>query len=559
MLKRLLAISLALVLVLSLAPSALALGDTVRWGVYSSPKGWFHYGIYTDMYDSYVMQLSQSTLFLLDEAAEQESYLPVLAESWSFSEDGTLLTLNLRKDVKWHDGVPFTADDIVFQLNAICDGRLNSSRYGSVLINVKGAKEYYAYTTALANGEAEGLEVVESVEGFTKLDDYSLTIEYAQPYAGAMATLADMLFSPKHIWEPIPIEEWRTAPELGTPIGTGPYKFVKYEQDQYVEFVANEDYFNGKPKIETFIYKIVNQDTAQIELINGDLDVVAMISNVRNDSLKIYTDAGMEVIEFADAGYQYMNMYTRDEKLSDVRVRQAICYAIDRQGIVDNLMDGHGVVLDAPTISTSWAYPKREEGILNPYAFDIEKAKELLAEAGWTDTDGDGFVDKDGVKFTTSLIFPVGNKIREQSAPIIAQGLKMAGIDCTLESMDFNTLSPRMVTGTDFEMGLIGLSINSDPDVFTYFHSSEADTGNFNMARYENPEMDRLIEASQVEMDTAKRKEIFYDIFTILNHDLPFICLYSLNEVRAHTPKLKGYQVGNFFEFPSVEQWYFEE
>ncbi|HML46616.1 MAG TPA: peptide-binding protein, partial [Clostridia bacterium] len=519
----LLALLLALILCLGATTSALALGDTVRWGVYSSPKGWFHTGIYTDLYDSYVMQLTNSPLIVQDETAAELTFKPYLAESWELSEDSLELTFHLRQNVKWHDGVPFTADDVVFHFSSLCDARLNSSRYGTIMAPVKGAAEYYAYTEALMNGKAEGLTPVEGVEGVVKIDDYTVKFVYNEPYPPAMTVFAGFGVFAKHIWEQYPIETWRECDALSTPIGTGPYKFVKYEQDQYVEFTANEDYFLGAPKIKTFIYRIVNQDTAQIDLINGDLDIVSMISNPKNSSLQIYTDNGMKVVEFADAGYQYMNIYTRDPKFSDVRVRQALAYAVNRQGIVDSLLDGHGIVLDAPMIASSWAYPKREEGVLNPYEYSPEKAKELLAEAGWTDTNGDGWLDKDGKKFETSLIFPVGNKVREQSAPVIAQCLKDVGIDCTLESMDFNTLSPRMVTGTDFELGLIGLSINADPDVFTYFHSSEADKGNFNMARYENPELDKLIEASRVETDAAKRKDLFYQINTILNNDLPFL------------------------------------
>ncbi|MDR1263498.1 MAG: peptide-binding protein [Oscillospiraceae bacterium] len=559
--KRVIAFFLILMLTLGISVSALALGDTLRWGVYSAPKGWFHPAIYTDMYDAYILMLTYSPLVIQDESSEEISFIPQLAESWNVSEDGLSLTFYLRKDVKWHDGVPFTADDVVFNYTAMCDARVNSTGYGDKMLSIKGAIEYNEYTTALMNGEAEGLTPVEGVEGIVKEDDYTVTFIYSEPYAPALVKFADSraVITPKHIWENIPFEQWRSSPELGAPVGTGPYKFVKYEQDQYTEFVRNEDYFGQVPAIEHFIYKVVNQDTAQAELLSGDLDVVSMISDVREESLKVYTDAGMIVVEKADAGYQYMNINLRDPKLSDVRVRQAIAYAIDRQAIVDNLLNGHGIVLDAPMIASSWAYPKREEGILNPYDYDLDKAKELLAEAGWTDTDGDGFVDKDGQKFAVSLIFPVGNKVREQSAPIIAQYLKIAGIDCSLEAMDFNSLSPRMVTGTDFELGLIGLSIGSDPDVFSYFHSSEADKGNFNMARYEDADMDALIEASQQEMDPAKRKEIFYEINTKLNYDLPFLWLYSANEIRAITPKLKNYDFGNFWEFMNVETWHFEE
>ena len=543
--KKFLSLVLALALALSVCSSALAAGDTVRWGVYSAPKGWFNSALYTDMYDYYVLQLTQNTLIELDEESSELAFKGKLAKSYEVSEDGTEITFYLRDDVNWHDGEKFTADDVVWFYTAMVDGKVNAS-HASYFLPLKGAQDYF-------DGKAD------SVAGIEKIDDYTVKFSYDEPFAPALTYFAAIPVMAKHIWENIPGEDWFSAEALRTPVGTGPYKFVEYVQDQYVTLTANEDYFEGAPKIKNFVYRVVNEDTAQIELKNGDLDVVSMISTLKDDDLKLYTDNGLDLLEFADAGYQLMNINNRDEKYADVRVRQALAYAINRQGIVDNLIDGHGLVVNAPMIASSWAYPQPEENILNPYEYNPEKAKELLAEAGWVDTDNDGIVDKDGVPFKTSLIYPTGNKVRENSAPIIKQCLAQVGIDCELESMDFNSLSGRMVKGCDFELGLIGLSIEADPDVFNYYHSSQADLGNFNFSRYENPELDALIELSRVQMDPAERKATFYEINTILNRDVTTLWLYSMNEVRAYSPKLLNYKVGNFWEFPDVNLWEFAE
>ena len=365
--KRLIVTVLALILCFSVSTSALALGDTLRWGVYSAPGGLFLAGIYQTMYDRYVMELTCDPLMFLDESTDEESYLPRLATSWDISEDGLTYTFHLAEGVTWHDGEPFTADDVAFDLVTQCDGRLNASGYVSTFSKIVGAPEYFAYTEALGKGEADGMDVVETVSGVQVIDEHTVSVTLSEIYAPFLSAGLNAFFIyPKHIWENIPVEEWRTCDQLHTPIGTGAYKFVKYEQDQYVEMVANEDYFLGAPKIKNFIYKIVNQDTAQVELINGDLDVVSMISNPTKEVMDNYTNNNMNVIEFADAGYQYMIYNTQLDKLSNPKVREAITTAINRQGIVDSLLAGHGAVMDAPIFHDSWAYPDD----LNPHTYD---------------------------------------------------------------------------------------------------------------------------------------------------------------------------------------------
>ena len=551
--RRLLTAVLAVTLCLCIPSSALALGDTLNWGVYSAPEGRFMSGLYDTMYDLYVLELTQDPLFLQDTKAEVQTFRPRLAESWEVSEDGMEYVFHLREGVTWHDGEPFTADDVIFDFTSFCDYRMNSNNYLTIFSNIAGAPEYYEYTKALSEG-AEPETVVKGVSGLEKVDDYTVKMTLHTYYAPLMTSLSNLNLFPKHIWEAIPIDTWLTSEQIATPIGTGPYKFVKYERDQYVQFEANPDYYLGEPKIKTVIYKIVNQDTAQVELLNGDLDVVSMISNPTKEVMDNYINNGMNVLEFADQGYQIMAINTQVEKLSDKVVRQAFCYAINRQGMIDNLLNGYAKLLNCPCYRDSWAYPDD----LEEYAYNPEKAKELLASIGWEDTDGDGVVDKDGEPFVVNLLCPTGNKVREQSAVIIQQNLKDIGVTCNVETMDFNTVMERSVYSADYELSLIGWSVNIDPDVFDMYHSSTQFLNNNNMARYANPELDPLLEASATEPDQEKRKELFYQIFHILNQDIPMMMLYSANEIRASRPELIGYDCGNESEFINIHEWYFD-
>ncbi|MDO4357682.1 MAG: ABC transporter substrate-binding protein [Clostridia bacterium] len=554
--KRLFVAVLALVLCFAMSTSALALGDTLRWGVYSAPNGLFMYGLYTTMYDLYVLQLTQDPLFYLDESASEESYLPRLAESWDVSEDGLSYTFHLVEGVKWHDGEPFTAEDVAFTFISQCDARMASVNYVSTFSKIVGAPEYYAYTDALNNGEADGMDPVESVEGIQVVDDYTISVTLSETYAPFMSALSGACIFPKHIWESTPIGEWRTSELLKTPVGTGAYKFVKYEQDQYVEFTANEDYFLGAPKIKTFIYKIVNQDTAQVELINGDLDIVSMISNPTEEVMNTYADNGMNVVEFADSGYQYMPFNTQLEKLADPRIRQGITMAINRQGIVDSLLNGHGDIMNAPMYRGSWGYPDD----LNTYDYDPEAAKALLAEAGVEDTNGDGKLDFNGEQYTLELLCPTGNKVREQTAVVVQQCLAQIGIDVTVNTMEFNTMLERAVYDDDFEIFLLGLSVSLDPSsVYTCFSSeNQFVDGTNNVSRWALPELDELMKQGTQTVDAAERKEIYNQIAHILNENLPECWLNSPTEIRAARPELKNYELSNGCEFLNVQNWYFE-
>lgn len=556
--KRLIVAVLALVLCLSTGTSALALGDTITWGVYSAPNGLFLSGLYSTMYDAYVLELTGDPLFILDESASEESYIMYLAESYEVSEDNLTYTFKLKEGVKWHDGEDFNAEDVAFNFITQCDGAFNSRGYSSTFSKIEGAEAYYNYTKALADGTADGMEPVETVTGVKIIDDYTVSVTLSEVYAPFLSVgINGYIFYPEHIWSQIPTKEWRTCEQLATPIGTGPYKFVQYEENQFVEFVANPDYFQGAPKVEKFIYKIVNQDTAQVELINGDLDIVSMISNPTAEVMGTYENEGMIVVEFDESGYQYMPINTQVEKLSNPKVREGLACAINRQGIVDSLLAGHGTTMDTPIFHGSWAYPDD----LDTHAYDPERALSLLAEGGVSDTDGDGKLDFNGEQFTLNLLCPTGNKVREQTAVVVQQCLGQIGIDVTIETMEFNTMLERAVYADDFEACLLGLSISLDPSTISssYHTSIQGVHGTNNVSNWASAELDVLMEAGTQTTDAAERKELYTQAAHILNQNQPEVWLYTANEIRAIRPELQNYACSNSWEFINVHNWDFAE
>lgn len=321
-------------------------------------------------------------------------------------------------------------------------------------------------------------------------------------------------------------------------------------------FEANEDYYLGAPRIKNFVYKIVNEETAQVELINGDLDVISMLSTPTDESMQTYTDNGIRITEFSYTGYVCMFYNTQLEKLGNAKIRQGITTAINRRGIVESLLNNHGCVMDAPIFYDSWAYPDD----LNPYDYDPEQAKRLLAEGGVADTDGDGKLDMNGEPYALSILCPSGNKVRELAAVVIQQNLTEIGIDVTLETLEFNTVMERAYYGSDFDMALVGWTTGLDPyTVYSCFCTeNQLVDGTANKSRWAMAELDELMIAGTRTTDREARAALYYQIAHILNENQPECWLYSPNQIRASRPELQNYALNNSCEFLNVQDWYFE-
>lgn len=508
--------------------------SVLRYAVPASPKGLFNPLLSNTTYDNNVNNLVYSPLILLDENNE---YKPGLAEKYEFSDDKLTITFNLRKDVKWHDGEPFTADDVLFTFTSMADPKYTGSRFNEIS-KIVGAQDYH-------DGKAD------SISGIKVIDKNTISFTYTDVYAPALSNFSQRGIIPKHIWSKVNITDWENSSELlNKPIGTGPYKFVEFKPDQYVELESNEDYFGGAPKIKKFIFKVTNTETELAELAKGDLDVVSLTSTKEED-FKMLKDAGIKIEEKPSANYQFMTMNSNKEFFKDKRVRQAITYAINREGVVKSLIGEHGQVVNAPLSLAGWAYP---ESGLNTYDYNLDKAKSLLKEAGWTEKDG--VLQKNGVKFKVDMLVPTGNKIREQSAPIIQQNLKEVGITVNISTMDIASAMAKTQGEGDYDMGLFGFTLEVDPgDADRYWASSIANGSQFNFSNFINTQSDELLDKATRTIDQNERKEIYAEWGKLINEEAPYVFLYSQNDIRAYNPKLKGYTYSAYSVFPGIENW----
>lgn len=511
-----------------------ATSQTINYAIWSSPKGVFNPVLLNDIYDRRVGELVFSSLLTLD---ADDNIIPALAESYEVSEDNLKITFKLRSNVTWHDGKPFTAKDVAFTFTSIADPNYTGPRFAEIE-KLVGAQDY-------REGKAD------TVTGIEVMDEQTISFTYSEVYAAALANFAIRGILPEHIWGAIPVGEWEKQTELLTkPIGTGAFKLVNFVPDQYVELVRNDDYFLGAPKLEKVILKVSNQETAQGELVNGTLDIAAL-SSFKQQDLDTYTSAGKKILEYPSASYQFLTMNNENPLFADKRVRQAITYAINREGLVNQLLEGHGAIINAPLAVSSWAYPK--EGLAD-YTYDAAKAQSLLAEAGWTVENG--VLQKEGTAFKVELLVPTGNKVREQSAPIIQQNLKDLGIEVNISTMDFASVKAKVYEEHSYEMALMGFSLELDPaDAKSYWSSELLGKPSFNFANFNNVQSDTLLNQAAQSLNQDERKVYYNEWAKLLNEEVPFVYLYSPNEARAYNPNIKGYNFSNYIEFPNIHEW----
>jgi peptide/nickel transport system substrate-binding protein len=294
----------------------------------------------------------------------------MLAESWSTPDKGKTWVFKLRKGLKWHDGTPFTADDVVFSLNTYADPDV-ASIWAPKLVDVKGYQEFRDRKAT-------------SLAGVTKVDASTVQVELVgvRPLWVDLQLIAVSIL-PKHVLGNIKPSELQQAPYwTQNRVGTGPYKWSKYVPDQFIEVVRNDDYFLGKPKTERIVYQIY-ADVPPImnALATGELDVMAYEGSgvPVSDVERMQKVASLNVLPNMDAGLPtYIQFNYAQPHLKDARVRQAMVYAIDREKIIATVKKGTGKISNT-MFPAAWA----QSPTLNPYKYDPAKAKQLLSAAGW--------------------------------------------------------------------------------------------------------------------------------------------------------------------------------
>jgi peptide/nickel transport system substrate-binding protein len=456
--------------------------------------------------------------FLYGSSPIDGQYVPALADSWETGTDGKTYTFHLNQQAKWHDGQPFTADDVIFSFEAESDKETQS-----------------AYT--------ESFNSVVASKSWKKIDDHTVQVTATDVLAPIVFLgLALCPIVPMHIWKDVPHKDWvndpgSTGADPSRVIGTGPFKFDSTSASEGTStLVANPDYYDVKPTLDKVIFQTWPDDTSLLEaLTKGDVDLYHPVNPASVDTIK--NSGTADVIVFDTYGFRWYGTNLRPEKtklFTDVRTRQALMYALDRESIVKDLFLGMATVADGTQPVLSMAYDP--SSIKTHYNYDPDKAKSLLAEAGWT-PGSDGILEMNGEKFSFNILYGSGGN-NDQVAAYMQQAWKAIGIDAKPDPSDFATVvNPAITTSFDFQMCMLGFSWDPTGDQSAMFETGAG----FNSTGYSNPEVDKLLEESKRELDPNKRIEMLKEINNIVNEDLPVGVMVFRQEASGYNKRVHNY------------------
>lgn len=442
-----------------------------------------------------------------------------LARSWESSEDGRVITMQLRDDIRWHDGVPTTAADVAFSFDRFRD-------------------------PALGYPDVGAMRQIESVEA---TGPYEVRFTFKRAYLDQLANLRRVIM-PKHLLDAIPSANMESAPFNRAPVGNGPFRFVRWKQAEEIVFEANPDFPGGRPPLDRVVFRIIPDQTAiETAFRAGEIDV---IERIRPDQVaKLRRDPACRVYTYPARGYQFIGWNLRNPLFADARVRRAMTFAIDRQRIVDALVYGEGTVTAHPIMSES---PFHADDI-PPHPYDPAEARRLLAEAGWSDTDGDGVLDRDGKPFRFELVTNLGNRLREDTLVMIQDDLAKVGVQAVPRMREWNVFLDE-VQAKDFDayhMAWVQDFIVSPYDIF---HSGAID-GKYNSGSYSNPEVDSLIDRGLLARTAEEAAPIWHRYQAVLHEDQPYTILFELDYSMGAAPGLSGIEVDARGWLLTVDRW----
>lgn len=438
--------------------------------------------------------------------------IPQLAHSWEISDDGLTYTYYLRDDVTWHDGEPFTCQDVEFTYEMILDEDLNSPRRAN-------------------------LADILTPEQITCLDDYTLEFQLSSVLVSFECCEMYQII-PYHLLGEMTAEDLNVAEFNTNPIGTGPFIFQEWVKDDHLLHVANENYWGGRPCIDQYVYKIVEDFTAMFaQLQTGEVDYGGVESAMWDACVADETLNCHEVSAFGFTFYIYQLDPEITPLFQDVRVRQALLYALDREAMVEAALFGHGSVADTVVPPISWAFNPDNEPV---YPYDVEKAEALLDEAEVIDRDGDGVRElPDGTPMSFTLRTNAGNTERETCIAAMQEFWREIGVEAKIETEEWGAFLSRLTETFDFEMILVGFSWDIDPDQKAMWHT-DSYPDSFNMNMYSNPELDEILDAALETPDREERKELYFEMQRILAEEVPNIIVYFDKDLYATNKRVQN-------------------
>jgi peptide/nickel transport system substrate-binding protein len=435
---------------------------------------------------------------------------PRLAEKWEMGPDAKSVTFHLRKGLKWSDGAPLTAKDIHFTFKSTMDSR-TAALPGPTSI-ITGYADFRA-------GK------IDSPPGLVVVDDTTFRIDFDTPNAGFVPSISFLGFQilPEHILGSVDPKELQKHPFFQSPtVASGPFKFVRYQTDQFIEVERNPNFWGPAPKVDRIFVRTVTSDVATAQLEKGEIQHTQISAT---DAARLAKTPGIKVANKPGAGIILMAAAVDQPKLKDKRVRQAMLYAIDRENIVKQVLNGYGRVVNCHIIGPDWAVNPD----LNTYGYNPAKAQALLKEANWDPAT------------SVKIQWIQGGRDLDNALQIVQAQLQAVGIKAELNPLERGPILENIQKRT-FDLSAYGGGVYTvDPDSTSYVLMCQfGQPKGANNSDYCNPDVDKLFLAGRAATNQADRAKAYKDAAKLINDDVSHIWLFVQDAIWAYSDKLQG-------------------
>lgn len=497
----------------------------------------------------YFSKLIFEGLFEFDENLNTSNQL---AEKYEIKDSGRTIDIKLKDDIYWHDGEKLTSQDVAFTVNTI--------KYAN-------ANNVYKEMFEQSIGSFSPSDIRRIVE-VNVIDDTNLVINFDRQFSNNLEVLTFPII-PSHVFntgggnsyvKALQIEDYK-------PIGTGPFKFEKYDKMKQIELVANEDFRGSRPYIDKIVGKVF--DSQEDILQAFETREVNMATTIGVDWDKYTQEDTIRSVEFISSNYEFLGFNFNKDIFSDetgIDIRRAITYAIDRQGIIEKVYLGHGTQIDVPIHPNSWLLSEEA----NQYGYNLDMAKEELEKLNLKDSNKDGILEIDGKNISLTLLTNTFNPLRLKTAKLIKEDLKKIGIqveiypepieegkEASKEDIEkqWTEINEEIADG-NYDMVLIGWKLSVIPDLSFAFHSSQIKSGT-NFINYSNEAMDNTLEKAFLSGIRESKKESYSELQKLIVEEIPYSSLLFKNKSLLLDSKIMGDLEPSFFNpYKGIENVY---
>lgn len=526
-------------------------GGIITYGSSSRFQGFFEPAFYEGDDDFYVLEFITESLLTVE---DDLTTVPNIA-TWTESEDHRTFTFKIKPGVRWHNGDELTVEDWKFALEVIASPDYTGPRYYSVEM-IQGAE---AYHTGKAN----------QISGIKVLDPYTLRITVTAARVNTISSLWSYPMNKKY-YAGIPVKEMMHSSQMKlNPIGIGPFKVTNIKPGEVVEMKRFDDYYQGKPLLDGVLYKVFDDshmvslfEQGVIDIQDAPRDAYEKLKNLDNIELLQSAELSYEYIGFKFGSWDHENEVIQmdNPKFADKRLRQAMYYALDRARIIQEFSFGLGKLIETPVPATSWA--KISDEYINKYPYDPEKAKTLLDEAGYVDTNSDGLrEDPKGQPFIIQYDGMLGGNLAAERTEAILQNWRDVGLDVRLNGgalKEVNSFYDAVESddpSVELFNGVWGLG--SDPDPTGLWRENDF----WNYPRWSTERNEELIRAgvSTRSYDNEYRKQVYYDWQKYINEEVPMIIVAERESITPVNKRLQGVRVNATSNVIDPSKWWIKE